>query len=243
MSVRKLKKLFGLLKVPYFTKNILQGVAASTEHLPILYNLYNIKTIIDIGANKGQFTLAARYVFPEAQIISFEPLSAPAEKFNKLFKNDEKVILHQSAIGTEKKTLAMHVSKRDHSSSILPIGVKQASIFPGTDESHTENITVSQLNRFISSSDLNLTTLLKIDVQGYELNALNGCIDLIDKFDYIYVECAFIELYEGQALADEVINYLAEYSFKLKGVYNTFYDKHGTAVQVDILFINNSKEI
>jgi len=243
MSIRKLNKIFGLLKVPYFTKNILQGVAASTEHLPILYNLHNIKTIIDIGANKGQFTLAARYVFPKAKIISFEPLAHPAKKFNQLFKNDNNIVLHRSAIGTEKKTLAMHVSKREDSSSLLPIGAKQSSIFPGTDESHTENIMVSPLNRFISSSDLNLTTLLKIDVQGYELNVLNGCIDLIDKFDYIYVECSFIELYEGQALADEVINYLAEYSFKPKGVYNTFYDKHGTAVQTDILFINNSKEI
>ena len=48
-----------------------------------------------------------------------------------------------------------------------------------------------------------------------------------------------MELYEGQALADEVIAYLANYSFKLKGVYNTFYDKKGIAVQGDFLFVKD----
>ena len=38
-------------------------------------------TIIDIGANKGQFTLAARYIFPKSKIFSFEPLPGAAKIF------------------------------------------------------------------------------------------------------------------------------------------------------------------
>jgi len=232
----RLIKLLKLIKVPYLTKKLFHGIAATTEHIPILKSVGKIKTIIDIGANKGQFALAARYVFPEAKIISFEPLSAPAEKFNKLFKNDVNIVLNQVAAGPEKHTLPIHVSKKDDSSSLLPIGSRQSAIFPGTEESHTEEIKVAPLIHYINEEDLVVPIFVKIDVQGYELEVLIGCEELNEFFDYIYVECSFIELYENQALADEVIQYLSKKSFRLKGIYNTYYDKKGVAIQSDFLF-------
>jgi len=45
-----------------------------------------------------------------------------------------------------------------------------------------------------------------------------------------------MQLYAGQALADEVIAWLRERNFKLCGVYNMAYDKSGKAVQADFLF-------
>ena len=80
--------------------------------------------------------------------------------------------------------------------------------------------------------------MLKIDVQGFELKCLQGCEDLLDRFQQVYVECSFVELYEGQALADEVIAWLRDRNFILQGVYNTFYDSKGAAVQGDFLFAN-----
>ena len=236
MISARLKKLFQLFKIPYFTRKLYHGVAATTEHIPILRSLGRINTIIDVGANKGQFFLAARYVFPMAKIISFEPLVSPVKKYNKLFKNDENNILYQSAIGPTIKTVPIHVSKKDDSSSILPIGKTQSSIFPGTDESHTEIVSIAPLNHFISSKDLISPAFVKIDVQGYELEVLKGFEKLIERFDYIYVECSFIELYETQALADEVIQYLSRKSFRLMGIYNTYYDTKKIAIQSDFLF-------
>ncbi|MHB8405676.1 MAG: hypothetical protein ACYDCJ_09670 [Gammaproteobacteria bacterium] len=55
-------------------------------------------------------------------------------------------------------------------------------------------------------------------------------------FAWVYCECSFIELYAGQALADEVIAWLRERGFILNGVYNMAYDKTGKAVQADFLF-------
>ena len=48
---------------------------------------------------------------------------------------------------------------------------------------------------------------VKIDVQGYELEVLKGCDDLIEHFRYLFIECSYIELYEGQALAFEVLEF------------------------------------
>lgn len=78
--------------------------------------------------------------------------------------------------------------------------------------------------------------MLKLDVQGFELEALRGCESLLHCFPFVYAECSFMELYEGQALAHEVIAWLRERGFVLKGVYHMGYDGRGQAVQGDFLF-------
>jgi len=89
---------------------------------------------------------------------------------------------------------------------------------------------------FVSGGDIKAPAMLKLDVQGFELDALVGCEGLMERFSHVYVECSFMELYTGQALADEVILWLKERNFRLRGVYNVFYDKEGQAIQGDFLF-------
>ncbi|HKX35989.1 MAG TPA: FkbM family methyltransferase, partial [Rhizorhapis sp.] len=78
--------------------------------------------------------------------------------------------------------------------------------------------------------------LLKIDVQGAELEVLKGCGDMLAAFDHIYVELSFRELYLGQPLASEVICWLAERGFTACGVYNVSTIAGGASVQADFLF-------
>ena len=52
----------------------------------------------------------------------------------------------------------------------------------------------------------------------------------------MYAECSFVELYGGQALADEVIIWLHDKGYRLKGVFNINYDNTGCAIQADFLF-------
>ena len=65
---------------------------------------------------------------------------------------------------------------------------------------------------------------------------LRGCEDALERFAHIYMECSFVELYAGQAQADEVIAWLRERGFRLEGVYNMAYARSGRAVQADFLF-------
>ncbi|MDP2854676.1 MAG: FkbM family methyltransferase [Smithellaceae bacterium] len=74
------------------------GVLAGAEHRHVLSPL---GTVVDIGANRGQFSLAVRHWSPEVRVFAFEPLSGPAARFRKVFQGDFKVILHQAAIGPE----------------------------------------------------------------------------------------------------------------------------------------------
>jgi len=234
--MKRTQKLIGILIRPRLAHVLLHlGVTASVEQTKALHGLKS-KTVIDIGANRGQFALVARHCFPDAAILSFEPLHGPAEIFRRVFESDIKVELHQVAIGPEAGIATIHVSKRDDSSSLLPITSLQNRIFPGTRESGTETIKIGRLEDFVSAEHIQPPALLKLDVQGYELSALKGCETLLRHFAYVYVECSFVELYAGQALADEVIAWLRERGFILNGVYNMTYDRDGKAVQADFLF-------
>ena len=234
MFIVRIKKLFGILWHPrflyaFFRYQLLAGV----EHAPVLSN--KLLTIIDIGANRGQFTLAAR-VLSDARVISFEPLPIPAHTFQKIFKGDEKVRLHIAAIGKSLERKIIHLSKRDDSSSLLEISDMQSDLFPGTHEVGILEIQVGRLIDFCNAEEILKPAMLKLDVQGFELQALQGCIDLINKFDFVYCECSFVELYKNQNLADKVIEYLADLGFKLTGIYNPAYDHEGRCIQGDLLF-------
>ncbi|MBP6185696.1 MAG: FkbM family methyltransferase [Saprospiraceae bacterium] len=235
MNYKKLVKLYRILLAPPLTRALMKGAAAGTEHFEILRNL-PCSIVIDIGANRGQFALIARQSLPLAKIISFEPLKEPASIFRSVFQSDPGVVLHECAIGPSDQEMPIHVSIADDSSSLLPISSLQKKLFPGTGEKEVRTIQVKRLDSVLCAADIQSPALLKLDVQGYESFALEGCLSLLPFFSFIYVECSFQELYAGQALAHEIISFLEGNGFILSGIYNLYYDKKGMAVQGDFLF-------
>jgi len=231
----KIRKLLAILKASPYRRALAKGAAAGVEHEKVLRNL-QCNAVVDVGANRGQFSLVARRCYPEASIFAFEPLHAPAETFRKVFSGDGRIKLFPAAIGPVAGDMTIHVSQRDDSSSLLPISKAQDRLFPGTAEARTETISAGRLADFIGADQITATALLKLDVQGFELSVLQGCEELLSRFEWLYVECSFVELYEGQALADEVIDWLRARGFPLAGVYNMAYDANGRAIQADFLF-------
>lgn len=233
--LKKVIKAFQLLSAEEYLRAFNRGVAAAIEHERLLSSI-DCVTIVDIGANRGQFALVARRCFPASTIISFEPLSGPAATFRRVFQGDERTTIHQAAIGLLSEMRTMHVSRCDDSSSLLPISSTQTAIFPGTQEVFTLDVRVGPLEDFISADELKAPAMLKLDVQGFEYEALTGCASLLQYFTYVYCECSFVELYSGQKLAPVVIDWLSARGFGLAGVYNPYYDRLGMTVQADLLF-------
>jgi FkbM family methyltransferase len=234
--MRRSTKLMAILRVaPYRAALLQHWVAATVEHAEALATL-KLRTVVDVGANRGQFSLFALHTFPAASIISLEPLPEPAARFRRVFAQEPRVTLHNAALGPDTGQSVMHVSRRDDSSSLLPITAAQAELFPGTDEVRTETVRTAPLSAFVDSTSIEEPALLKLDVQGYEMEALRACGDLLDKFTYVYAEGSFVELYEGQVLADDLIAWLREQGYELVGSYESVRDEHGQTVQADMLF-------
>ena len=232
----RLQKFTRVMATPAWAVALIRYlVAASAEHVSALSGL-RCAVVVDIGANRGQFSLLARGLNPVARIYAFEPLPEAAARYRTVFARDPGVTLHEAAIGTRTGQAAIHISRCDDSSSLLPITSTQAALFAGTKEVGTTMVKVAPLDEFLTPEQIIEPALLKLDVQGYELEALKGCETLLDRFAYAYVECSFMELYAGQALADEVVGWLQKRGFQLCGVYNMSYYKGGRAVQGDFLF-------
>jgi FkbM family methyltransferase len=237
----KIRKLARILRCPPYRRALRSGVAATIEHERLL-RLLDCRTIVDIGANRGQFALAAHTLIPGANIFSFEPLGQPAQKFREVFDGNKQVRLYQVAIGPDRCTADIHVSGREDSSSLLPITELKDELHPGTAEARIEQVHVERLAGVLTSADIIGPALLKLDVQGYELETLRGCLDLLQCFAYVYVECSFVEQYRGQAFADEVIAFLREVGFALAGIYNLCQDKNGRALEGDFFFVNSGSQ-
>ena len=234
MSLVRWKKLARIAATPAYWRALARGVAAGTEHEAVLSSRPP-RTVVDVGANRGQFALVARRVSPDARILAFEPLAEPARSFRGLFAGDPRVTLHEIALGSADGVAEIHVSRLDDSSSLLPITARQEAVFPGTGERRVDTVTVRTLAGVVAESDLEPPALLKIDVQGFELRVLEGAGSLLGAFDRIYVECSFGELYAGHPLAADVIAALAARGFALSGVFNVTRDR-GVAIQADFLF-------
>jgi FkbM family methyltransferase len=233
--IRQIRKAVALLQHPVFRQGLRHGVGASLEHKHQLSGL-SLATVVDIGANVGQFTLLIRGLYPNARVFAFEPLERPAEVYRRLFKDDPLVRLYQDGIAPAANMGEMHVSRRDDCSSLLPISARQVDFAPGTEEVGRESVSLVTLTQRISPREIVSPALLKLDVQGFELEAMKGCEPLLHLFDFVYAEVSFLELYVGQALADEVIDWLLARDFRVSGINNPSYGREGRVVQADVFF-------
>lgn len=234
----KIRKAFSLLRYSEGRRGLVLGVAATTEHKAFLQNV-EFKTVLDAGANKGQFSLAVCCFHPGTEIIAFEPLQGPARTFSRVFGGNDKIVLKQVALGAVAANADIHVSKREDSSSLFAITDIQTETFHGTEEVNTQVVRVNALDQEIDVSELKKPILLKIDVQGFELELLKGAERSLGAIEHIYCELSFLPLYLGQPLAPEVIQWLAKRGFGLAGVYHIAHNANGRAVQADFHFQKN----
>jgi FkbM family methyltransferase len=228
-------KLARLLREPRFRRALLGGVAASVDLDPVL-PAAPLATVIDGGANRGQFSLLIRARHPGATLHAFEPLPAAADRYARLFAGDAKIRLHRRALGAETGTADLHVSGRPDNSSLLPIAAALSDRVPGTAPVGRIAVPVDRLDRCLDATDIVGPALLKLDLQGGELAALTGAGTVLDRFDYILAEVSFIPFYTGQPLAADIAGVLHGRGFAPVAIGPVWRDRTGRALQTDLLF-------
>lgn len=194
------------------------------------------RSVIDVGAHSGQFALFALERFPAARVHCFEPLPGPRERLARVLARSSRVALYPYAIAARSEDRVMHVAGRDDSSSLLPISRRQIEVFPATAPVGTLRVAARRLDELLEPGDLVGPALLKIDVQGAELEVLEGSRSLLERFDEALVECSFVELYEGQPLIDDIVAFMQAGGFRLAGLSSPQHDPSGRVIQADVLF-------
>lgn len=241
-SIIKYFKLFGyeIKKGPLVISGIKVENDFFKKHL-WLQN-FGFKTIIDIGANKGQFASRFRLLFPLAQIYSFEPIPDVFNILSDRFRDDRNFKGFNVGLGEVAGTFDFFQNEFSDSSSFLKMNSFHKASFPKTQNETLVKISVDTLDN-LSSKELKLIDriLVKIDVQGFEKMVILGGIETIKKASVLIVEVSFKELYENQVYFDSIYSLLKDIGFSYMGNHDQLISpKDGAILQADAIFVNNT---
>jgi len=201
------------------------------------FKTFDFLTVLDIGANTGQFVKEIRQILGDIQIYSFEPLKECFETLEKKFGKGNKFKAFNYALGEIEKEVEMNKSAYTPSSSILSMSETHKNLFPHTKEQTTEKIKIKRLDDVRGELNLLKEILIKVDVQGFEDKVIEGGKETFKKAKVILIENSFVELYEGQPLFDDTYQRLKSLGFKYRGNTQQKIDKKsGQIISEDSIF-------
>lgn len=230
--IRRLARRSGWDIVPYS----ISGSANMRRR--VLLDALNITTVVDIGANAGQYGRELRRAGYKRRIVSFEPLPTAFNQLHRIASRDDQWICEQVAIGKSDGRTRLHVAGNSLSSSILPMLESHIAAEPRSAYTTSIAIPLRRLDalmpRFVTAED---RLWVKLDVQGYELPVLHGGQETIGRAQVVECELSLAPLYEGETLYREMIDHLSAQGFELVGMDPGFTDpRSGRLLQFDGVF-------
>lgn len=233
------KRVYLILKTKWILF-ALRGKLFSFSSFEIVNNLrknIDFKTIIDVGANGGQFAKACAEFFKDATIYSFEPLPEQFENLLSLKTKFKKIELYNMALGNESGEIQFNKNEYGHISSVLEVNPNNKHGAYKKSESKKIKVRIEKLDNIIKQDFCVYPTLLKLDVQGYELEVLKGSKTmLIQSIDYIVLEVNLESLYTEQPSFTKLNNFLNENKFELDGMLDFNLGNDFKYIEVDLLY-------
>jgi len=242
----KTKKAFTRIIKRLFEQFGLDIVRLSRKPTRSLLGLrdFDIKTIIDVGANRGQFARMLLNVFPEAHIYCFEPLP---ELFRQLSRWSEeqrngKVTVYNLALGNKEGFLRMfrHI-EHNSSSSFLKTTKLCESLYPFSQKQDSITVKLTTLDNWLKSlpSPPMPKILLKVDVQGYEDKVVQGGRETFSKAEACILEVSLDKLYEDQATFRDISLLLYDLGYHYVGNLDQSYADDGHVIFIDAVFVKH----
>lgn len=234
--------LKALLKSPFHWLG-LDVVRMSRRYM---YNLLElrlmpVRTVIDVGANRGQFARNIVDVFPEARLYCFEPVIAAYRELERWARRQEpgRIWTFNFALGEIEHEFEMHVFPEfDQASSFL----RPTEHYRSSQFARVESIVRVPVRRL---DDLDLTlvpdVLVKLDAQGYDDRVIRGGRHVLQQAAACLIEVELDPMYEGQCTFLAIDNLLAELGYVYRGNVGQAHARDGHATWVEVLFVRASR--
>lgn len=197
---------------------------------------YEIKSIFDIGAHHGYWTILAKSFFPNSKVYLFEPISEHMVVLKKNTSSLSNLNYYNIALGSTSGSINLNIATDSDSSSILDFHTNIYNEFKQTIVDKKE-IQIKCVSELIANGELEIPDLIKLDIQGYELLALIGFGDYLKSVKYIIIEVSFIELYVNQPSLSDIISFLDKNQFALTSI-SELRGFSKKIIQTDMLFVN-----
>ena len=206
---------------------------AFKDQKKLLNNIEN-GVIVDVGAHIGNTAELYRNYFSGYKIFCFEPFSESCEYLKKRFINDSNIKIVETALGSKDETKTLYVSNFSNLNS-LRRPTKRAWGFADKKTIDVETITLDQ---FCYENDIKQINILKLDVQGSELDVLLGSKTILEKgnISLIYVEWQVVQLYEDHHKYFKIAEFLAGYEYEFFNLYNINESRSGQIRWADAIY-------
>lgn len=202
--------------------------------------------IIDCGAYYGSFTKQFIQIFPDSECICFEPSQKAYTNLENEFKNNKNIHTFNIGLADEIGLKSIYINQSEKTNSLLQIhpNVPQCQKDALKNKS-IEKVEFNKLDNFLNQEKsldqiFSEIDLIKIDVQGAELELLKGSIKTITKSKYILIEIHFIKSYSSSPLFFDIVEFLESYNFKFQRFYELVIDNQDRTKMLygDALFKN-----
>jgi len=230
------------LKIGYDVRSTKRSHLTLQQHLPKVLKSHKISTVIDVGANVGQFAMNLRAGGFTGRIKSFEPIPFHAQKVAAHFAEDKNHEMYHCALGATPGTLELNVFKGSDLSSFLQPSIPSQKYFGSNVELMEKiRVPVCRLDQVEGVAQAGDKILLKMDTQGYDLKVFEGATKLIPSVEAILVECSAIALYEDAPNFVETLSVFVAAGFVPSGFFPICRDEASLAlVEFDCVLVRRS---
>lgn len=200
-----------------------------------------VRTVIDVGANTGQYAAEVRAEGFGGRIISFEPLAGTFEKLRAAAGADPMWEAVNCALGREAGEAQIHVSANSESSSLLPMEARHSGADPNSSYVGTETIQMRRLDDLSPPWVADGPIWLKADVQGYEWDVLDGAPRTLDHAVAVEIELSLVPLYTGQPMMPDSVRRMEEQGYTLSALEEVFvHPRTGATLQLAGVFLKQN---
>jgi FkbM family methyltransferase len=219
----------------------LERNSENPQHSWIGLKTLAVRSIVDVGANEGQFARSALKHFPGAHVYCFEPLPGPFRALQAwAAERPAAISVFNVALGEEESQAEMFVHA-DHtpSSSLLKSTELSTRLYPFTSRQTSVVVPIRRLDDVISAAPRRLEpdVLVKLDVQGFEGRVLRGARALMQQARACIVEISLDTLYDGQSTFKEIFLELDSLSYRYAGNLSQAYSSDSHVVYIDAVFM------
>lgn len=199
--------------------------------------------VFDVGANTGQSIKRYRDVFPGCFITSFEPNPAIFSLLEKSWGDVSRITLNQIALSNNIGNASFYATRVPEVSSLLEPTKRIIKLSSEHKyDFKTINVPTSTLDHYCQTNDINKIDILKLDVQGFELNVLYGAEILLrtGKVTMIYSEVTFAETYMNQTRFIDLVSYLNKLDYEIWDIGSFLYTRSDKLWAANLIFLNAS---
>ncbi len=200
-------------------------------------HVQKLRTIVDVGANIGQWSSMLLNCISPEKLIIIEPLPDAFAVLQEKFGNDRRVDLRNVAIGEREGLETLKITRDTTGASFLgPLEEMRAVVGSNWTVASEVQVKLTTLDRLLV--DLPEVSLLKIDVQGYEKPVLAGARQTLARTRFLLIELNFMPQYDGGSWLGEVHEILTrEFGFFLANA-TAPQVLNGYAAMIDGLYVN-----